>query len=159
MAKADIIIRDGNSWDMVEVKSGVQKKAEHIEDMAYTTLVARESGFSPSNIFLQQISGNTGWACRSQRLFIRNNCTMEVLEKVKEFSPRLSGVDRIVHSPDEPGPLLSMNCKKCDYFEPCIGKEIEEHIFGYRRPSARRPLMHSGRGASNQSSISPTISG
>jgi CRISPR/Cas system-associated exonuclease Cas4 (RecB family) len=146
VAKADILIRDGNSWDLVEVKSGVQKKEEHIGDMAYTTLVARESGFKPSNIFLQQVSKEYRLGMPPGRLFVRNNCTMEVIEKAGEFLPHLSEVDRIVHSPDEPEPRLTMNCKKCDYFEPCIGKEIQEHIFQIPRISGKTFDALSSRG-------------
>lgn len=54
VAKADILIRNGDSWDLVEVKSDVQQKQDYLEDMAYTPVIARNSGFTPAPICLQR---------------------------------------------------------------------------------------------------------
>ena len=56
VAKADILIRNGDSWDLVEVKSVVNKSQDTIEDMAYTTLIGKNSGFVPATIQLQHIN-------------------------------------------------------------------------------------------------------
>lgn len=137
VAKADILIRKGTSWDVVEVKSGLNVKEEHIADMAYTTLIAQKSGFKPSNILLQLINKEYRLGMPLENLFVRINCTGDVLEKVKEFTPSLSKIDQIVHAADEPKPEPTMNCKKCSEFKQCIGKDIENHIFQIPRLSEK----------------------
>jgi predicted RecB family nuclease len=137
VAKADILIREGTSWDIVEVKSGLNVKEDHIEDMAYTTLIVQKSGFKPSNIFLQLINKEYRLGMPLENLFVRINCTGDVLEKVREFSPYLLKVDQIFHSPDEPEPEPTINCKKCSEFKHCIGKDIENHIFQIPRLSEK----------------------
>ena len=45
IARADILVRDAKSWELIEVKSSIVTKEEFIDDMAYTTLVAQAAGF------------------------------------------------------------------------------------------------------------------
>jgi len=137
VAKADILIRKGTSWDVVEVKSGLNVKEEHIADMAYTTLIAQQSGIKTSNIFLQLINKEYRLGMPRENLFVRINCTGDVLEKVKEFTPHLPKVDYFVHSQDEPEPEPTINCKKCSEFKQCIGKDIENPIFQIPRLSEK----------------------
>jgi len=137
VAKADILIRKGKSWDLVEVKSGLNVKEEHIADMAYTTLIAQKSGFKISNILLQLINKEYRLGMPLENLFVRSNCTEDVLEMVKKFSPYLSKVDHFVHSIDEPEPEPTINCKKCSEFKQCIGKDIKNPIFQIPRLSEK----------------------
>jgi hypothetical protein len=137
VSKADILLRKGTSWDLGEVKSGLNVKEDHIADMAYTTLIAQKSGFNISNIFLQLINKEYRLGMPLENLFVRINCTADVLDKVKKFSPNLSKVDHILHAADEPQPEPTMNCKKCSEFKQCIGKDIENHIFQIPRLSEK----------------------
>ena len=105
--------------------------------MAYTILIAQTSGFKTSNILLQLINKEYRLGMPLENLFVRINCTGDVLEKVKEFTPYLSKVDHFVHAADEPEPEPTMNCKKCSEFKQCIGKDIEKHIFQIPRLSEK----------------------
>ena len=44
VTKADAIIRSGDRWDLIEVKSSVRDKPELLDDLAYTFLIASEAG-------------------------------------------------------------------------------------------------------------------
>lgn len=137
VAKADILIRNGDSWDLVEVKSGVQQKQEYIEDMAYTMTIAKNSGFVPAHIRLQLISREYRLGMPLQQLFVTVDCTEEVQKCVEQFESLLDRIDTTLHSPEEPVPTLTMNCKKCDHFDTCIGSEVREHIFNIPRLSEK----------------------
>jgi len=146
VAKADILIRNGDSWDLVEVKSGVQQKQEHIEDMAYTTMIAKNSGFVPVNIYLQLLNKEYRLGMPLKQLFLMVDCTEAVLKCVEQFELLLDSIETTLHSPKEPSPTLTMNCKKCDFFDTCIGSEVIEHIFNIPRLSEKtfRELISSG---------------
>jgi hypothetical protein len=146
VAKADILIRNGDSWDLVEVKSGVQQKQDYLEDMAYTTVIARNSGFVPAHICLQLLSKEYRLGMPPEQLFTTVDCTEEVRKFVEQFESQLDRVDTTLHSPEEPCPMLTMNCKKCDYFDTCMGFEVDEHIFNIPRLSEKtfRALVSSG---------------
>ena len=123
VAKADILIRNGDSWDLVEVKSGVQQKQDYIEDMAYTTLIAKNSGFVPARIRLQLISREYRLGMPLPQLFETVDCTDDVQNCAGQFEPFRDSVDTTLHSPEEPAPALTMHCKKCDHFDTCTGSE------------------------------------
>jgi hypothetical protein len=121
-------------------------KEDHIADMAYTTLIAQKSGFKTANILLQLINKEYRLGMPLENLFVRSNCTGDVLEMVKEFSPYLSKVDHIVYSADEPEPEPTINCKKCSEFKQCIGKDIEKPIFQIPRLSEKAFTVLSSAG-------------
>jgi len=129
IAKADILVRDAGSWELIEVKSSVVTKEEFIDDMAYTTLVAQAAGFFPSTISLTLVDKNYRLGMPNEQLFVKADMTEKVLAKVDEFKTIFDSVDSVSSTPDEPEPELTYNCKQCEEFSDCLGKEIESHIF------------------------------
>jgi len=133
IAKADILVRDAKSWELIEVKSSVVSKEEFIDDMAYTTLVAQAAGFHPSTISLVLIDKNYRLGMAIEHLFVKVDMTAQVLAKVKEFKTLVDFIDTASSTPYEPEPRLTYNCKQCEEFSECLGKEIESHIFDIPR--------------------------
>jgi hypothetical protein len=129
IAKADILVRDAGSWELIEVKSSVVTKEEFIDDMAYTTLVAQAAGFFPSTISLTLVDKNYRLGMRPEQLFVKVDMTEKVLAKVEEFKIIFDSIDSVSSTPNEPEPKLTYNCKKCEDFSDCLGKEIKSHIF------------------------------
>jgi CRISPR/Cas system-associated exonuclease Cas4 (RecB family) len=146
VAKADIILQHSKGWDLIEVKSSVNQNQEHIDDMAYTTLVALKSGFRPSKIFLQILDKNYRLEQPLKNLFTIVDCTTDVFERADEFSQVFEEVHRIVTLPDEPEVRLTFKCKQCEYFERCVGEEIKEHIFHIPRLSQKNTDLLIARG-------------
>jgi len=129
IAKADILVRDEGSWELIEVKSSINAKDEFIDDLAYTTLVAQTAGFSPSAISLLLIDKNYRYGMPCSHLFVKTDMTAQVLARVEEFKTIADLIDSVSSSPDEPEPQLTYNCKQCGQFGKCLGKEMETHIF------------------------------
>ena len=137
VAKADILVRDGKSWELIEVKSSVEPKGEFIDDMAYTTMVAQAAGFSPDIISLTLVDRNYRLGMNPEKLFVKANMTDLVFAKVEEFKKIFGLIDSVSSLPVEPKPQLTFNCKQCEEFEKCLGKEIESHIFNIPRISQK----------------------
>jgi len=129
IARADILVRDAKSWELIEVKSSVVDRQEFIDDMAYTTLVAQAAGFHPSTISLLLVDKNYRLGMPTEQLFVKADMTEQVLAKVEEFKTIVDFIDSVSSTPDEPEPELTYNCKQCGEFGNCLGKEIEAHIF------------------------------
>jgi hypothetical protein len=128
-ARADIAIKNEESWDLIEVKSSSKAKPEFIDDMAYTTLVANLSGLTPKNIHLMILDKNFRLGMELEQLFQIIDQTSEVSEKVREFTGKIAEVERGTGSSTEPEPVLKYNCKGCDQFEICFGGACDAHIF------------------------------
>jgi hypothetical protein len=146
LARADILVRDAESWELIEVKSSIAAKEEFIDDMAYTTLVAQTAGFFPSAINLVLIDKNYRYGMPLEHLFLKADMTEQVLARVEEFKTLADLIDSVSSTPDEPEPQLTFNCRQCGEFAKCLGKEIEAHIFeipGIRQKSVDK-LIASG---------------
>ena len=146
IAKADILVRDAKSWELIEVKSSVVAKDELIDDMAYTTMVAQVAGFSPSTISLMLIDKNYRFGMPVERLFVKTDMTEQVLARVEEFKTAFDYVDSVSSTPEEPEPRLIFNCKQCEYFSECVGEGVQSHIFNIPRlrQTAIEELIASG---------------
>ena len=129
IARADILVRDGKSWELIEVKSSVIPKEEFIDDMAYTTLVAHAAGFFPDTISLTLVDKNYRLGMNSEQLFVKTDMTEPVLARFEEFEKIVGFIDSVSGTPAEPEPQLTYNCKLCGEFGECLGKDIASHIF------------------------------
>ncbi|HDL60225.1 MAG TPA: DUF2779 domain-containing protein [candidate division WOR-3 bacterium] len=135
ITKADILKRKGKGWHLIEVKSSVNDKEEFVDDMAYTTMVIDRCGFDISTISILLISKDFRLGMKNDDLFVELDHTNEVLNRVKEFKPLWELVEKMTRQPVKPDPKLRFECRRCELFEECLGKNIENHIFDIPRLS------------------------
>ncbi len=133
--KADILIRDGNSWHLIEVKSKVNDEKQLIDDMAYTAMVLGRCGTDISKISLMLISKEFRLGMGNEELFREIDHTAEVLERVGEFQLFWGLVESETRSETQPEPELRFECRKCEIFKDCLNRGIENHIFDLPRIS------------------------
>ncbi|MBI5042460.1 MAG: DUF2779 domain-containing protein [Nitrospirae bacterium] len=135
IAKADILKRKGDDWHMIEVKSSVNDKEEFIDDMAYTTMVIGQCGFDISTVSLRLISKDFRLEMKNENLFVEIDHTDEVLDRIEVFKPFCEPIEKITRQSVKPEPKLRFECRKCELFKECLGKEIDNHIFDIPRLS------------------------
>jgi hypothetical protein len=157
-ARADLVIINQGSWDLVEVKSGSSQKQEFIEDMAYTAMVAMSSGATPEKILLMILDKNYRLGMEPKNLFQTLDLTSDVLEKVREFEERTIEVDMITGSRQEPGPVLKYNCKECDQFGCCFTGSCDAHIFSIPRISQAKIDQLLSKGITSVQEVPDTFS-
>lgn len=133
--KADILIRREDGWHLIEVKSSVNEKPEFIDDMAYTAMVMDRFGTSIGKISLLLVSKDYRLGMPTQSFFVELDQTENVLQQVELFKPQWDMIEQITRHPNEPVRELQLVCRKCGYFDGCLGEEIENHIFDIPRLS------------------------
>jgi CRISPR/Cas system-associated exonuclease Cas4 (RecB family) len=130
VAKADILKKKSDDgWHMIEVKSSVNDKAEFIDDMAYTAMVINQSGLNISNVSLMLVSKDFRLGMKNKDLFVEIDHTDEVLNRVEVFKPFWEPIEKITRKSVKPESKLCFECRKCELFEECLGRDIENHIF------------------------------
>jgi hypothetical protein len=134
-ARADILKRKGKSWHLIEVKSGVNDREEFIDDMAYTAMVIDRCGFNVCGVSLVLVSRDFRLGMEKAKLFTEIDHTDEVLARVEEFKPLWQQVEEVTRAPIKPEPQLIFECRRCERFRECMGKDIENHIFDIPRLS------------------------
>jgi|SRR5271157_468622 len=135
VAKADVLRRRKNSWQMVEVKSSVNDKPEFIDDMAYTFMVLSRSGVPISKASLQLVSRDYRLGMSIEKLFVEIDHTDEVQERSALFESFRVQIEEATRSPLKPAPDLRFECRACAIFGECLGKDTENHIFEIPRLS------------------------
>lgn len=124
VTKADILKKENNGWHMIEVKSSVNDKNEFIDDMAYTIMVIKRSGYDVSKISIMLVSKDFRLGMGNDKLFVEIDHTDEVKERVRLFEPFWEQIEEKTRMPEKPEPNLRFECRKCELFKDCLGKNI-----------------------------------
>lgn len=135
IAKADILNKQGESWQIIEVKSGNKWKNKYISDIAYNSLIASKTVKHISKAKLMLLSKDFRLGKPIEELFSVQDCTVEVFDKVEDFNKSLFDVKNILQSENCLSPSLKVMCKNCDMFSNCMGKDIDYHVFDLPRLS------------------------
>lgn len=135
VARADILCRNDNGWQIVEVKSGNKGKRKYIVDMAYSALVISKNLESVSKVKLLLLSKDFHLGLPIETLFAETDFSVEVLTKMQDYLLILDEVKKMIESEIPPEAKLKLCCKNCRMFKQCIGKDIEYHIFDLPRLS------------------------
>ncbi|WP_287588059.1 DUF2779 domain-containing protein [Candidatus Borrarchaeum sp.] len=135
VARADILKRNDEGWHLFEVKSSVNDKKDFIDDMAYTTMVIEYSEINISQSSLILISKDFRLGMENDKLFLEIDHTDEVRDRVEEFKTKSHQIEEITRNKTKPPPKLELDCRKCEIFKDCLGKDIENHIFDLQRLS------------------------
>jgi predicted RecB family nuclease len=85
----DVLLREGDGWTVIEVKSGSSVKAEHIPDAAVQTFVLRNAGLDITRVEIMHLNPEYRHPNQGD-LFVREDVT----EAVAEFLPQ---VPALVH--------------------------------------------------------------
>lgn len=137
-ARADVLERTGQGWHLVEVKSSVNDRDEFIDDMAYTAMVTSKCGLNISRVSLLLVSRDYRLGMPDERLFVEIDHTDEVRQRVEELKPIWQVIEEVTRAPEKPSPQLTYDCRQCELFGECVGKDIENHIFNLPRLNEAR---------------------
>jgi hypothetical protein len=129
VAKADILRRQGPAWDLIEVKSSLNERAELVEDLAYTAFVAGQAGVEIASAGLMLMSREFRLGMSDDRLFAPViDRTKEVSELIAEFARSAGAIERGTCQPERPEARFIKPCKGCSFFEDCVGKGVANHV-------------------------------
>jgi len=137
-ARADVLVRNDGGWHLIEVKSGVNDRADYIDDMAHTVLAAGACGLGINGVSLLLVSRDFRLGMPDEALFSEVDHTEEVLGRVEELRPLLPQIEAMTRAPEKPEPYLTLQCRGCDVFRQCVGQGIENHVFDLPRLSQSR---------------------
>ncbi|MFC1932627.1 DUF2779 domain-containing protein [Chloroflexota bacterium] len=135
VTRADVLKRKGDGWHMSEVKSAANDREQFIDDMAYTAMVIDRCGFNISGVSLLLVSRDFRLGMANEALFAEVDHTEEVLARVDEFKTIWQQIEEITRASEKPEPQLVYECRRCELFGECVGRDIANHIFDVPRLS------------------------
>ena len=128
-AKADVLNRNGDGWDVIEVKSGFSDSDRYVDDLAYTVMVLRRAGVTVKRSVLLLLSRNYRHGDPVDKLFTQLDKTGAVDSRSKAFGEDAAAMSGAVLADHVPQPTLNRACRKCDFFETlCLGSRYEHTV-------------------------------
>ena len=124
LIRADLLIPDGNSYRLVEVKSSTSVKDYHLDDVAVQAWVMTKAEISPKGVFLAHIDnqfvyqGDGNYA----GLFAEEDITQTVRENLPKVQSWVDAANKTLNLVSEPFEPTGDRCVKpfvCDFFEYC----------------------------------------
>ena len=121
-AMADILVRDGDGWNMYEVKSSTKVKEYHFDDAAIQWY-ALSTAIKLHKAYIIHINNQyeRHGELEIHKLFAIKDITDEVLQRQKDIPNNLSIMQQTLQS-DEPNIDIGLHCFdpfECDFLEYC----------------------------------------
>ena len=143
VARADALRRQGDGWELIEVKSSTHDPAKKpdqdlIDDLAYTAFVARAAGATLGRLTLMLISPDyrLGAECS---LLVEVDVTAAALARAEEFAALATAIAGAVLATVQPPPELKLVCRSCEFFRSnCLGVDVPDSILLLPRLSQKR---------------------
>lgn len=149
----DILHRNGDGWDIVEVKSSTEIAEVHLDDIAFQYYVLLMCKVNVKGAYILHIDNTyvREEKLDINRLFMLENCTDIAIRKFYEMQEenRLAMLIQYVKHMDEPVKDIDLCCDRpyeCAYKKYC-GKHIPEHsVFDLVRMQSKKKyeLYHEG---------------
>ena len=128
-AKADVLNRNGDGWDVTEVKSGFSDHARYVDDLAYTVLVLRLAGLTVKRSTLLLLSKEYRYRDPIDKLFTFLDKTDAVAARTKTFEDDAEAIATTLLADNAPQPELNRACRSCYFFETaCLGSMYEHTV-------------------------------
>ncbi|MBN1319668.1 MAG: DUF2779 domain-containing protein [Thermoleophilia bacterium] len=124
LVRVDVLRRSGDGWELIEVKSSTQAKAEHVTDAAVQTYVARGAGLPVVRTRLMHLNKEYvygGGPYDLEELFVLEDLTAQVEDYLPAVPPLLSDMKAMLIG-DCPEVLIGRHCKApydCEFTGHC----------------------------------------
>lgn len=147
--RIDVLKKNGNGWDLIEIKGSSSVKDEHITDLAFQSYVFNNAGYKIKNCYVLHL--NKDYVRKGKldikKLFKLEKLTEEVFAnyaEVEELAPKFLKIQKNSNEPDMP---LYKDCLDCQFFEHC-GKDLPQYsIFNLFRADVANDLYESRKTA------------
>ncbi|MCA9272647.1 MAG: DUF2779 domain-containing protein [Phycisphaerales bacterium] len=157
-ARADWIRRVKGGWIIGEIKSSLFNedgpKDEHLDDLAYTVMVARRSGLPVKGCELVLMNRDWRLGMPDADLFVVTDHTAEVMPIVDEFNRLWDQVAPLLLRRSKPSPHWCWECRDCEYFaDQCVGVGVSDPIFQLPRLRENKFIELTAMGVTRISAI------
>ena len=125
-ATADALRRNGNGWDVFEVKpsfaDSTKAAKESVDDLAYTVMVLRRAGVNVKKSALLLLCREYRYGDALDGLFTILDRTADVDARTEKFEADAETFAEAVRAEHVPEPVLNHACRNCRFYKTlCLG--------------------------------------
>ena len=135
LVRVDVLERVDGGWRLIEVKAASRVKSVHFEDLAVQTYVLRGNGLDLTEVCLMHVNRQYSYAggdVDPQRLFVLEDLTEAVLEKLPDVSPRLDEMRSMLSRSRAPDVEPDHHCHspyECPFWSHCTASKPARWIY------------------------------
>lgn len=134
----DILKKEGNSYEIYEVKSSTHLKDVFINDASYQYYVLTSLGLDVKKCYVVLLNSNyiRKGKLNLNELFIKNDITEDAIEKLDEVKRNIEDINEYMENKEEPKDDLDMKCfnpYNCPFFGYCSKHLPKDNVFNLRR--------------------------
>lgn len=133
----DILKKDGNSYEIYEVKSSTSIKNIYIDDISYQVYILINLGYNVTKASIVYINSNYEYKDKLEldKLFNIEDVTTISLSNLSKVENKIKEINTYMENKEEMEGFLSMNCVKpylCPFFHYCTKHLNEYNVFNIR---------------------------
>lgn len=133
--RGDILVKNGDAWDLYEVKSSTKVKEEHIADAGFQVITMERAGLVINRIFIVHV--NNQYVREGDidpgGILTKTEVTREVRNEIPVIEPIIPRALAVAHDWEKtPGKLHLESCRdpyKCEFLPCYIGEFEDDHIY------------------------------
>ena len=139
----DILHKDEDGWDIVEVKSATEIKPEYLDDMAFQLYVLEKSGLKINKVYNMHVDNTyvRQGELDLQALFALEDCTGEVRLRKYDVEGNVRMIRQYLEQTAEPEQIVGLCClpsEGCPYRQYCMAGVPTPSVFDIRRLDKKR---------------------
>ncbi len=130
----DILKKEGDSYEIYEVKSSTHLKDVFINDASYQYYVLTSLGLNVKKCFVVLINNKyvKNGDLELDKLFIKNDITDIAISKLDEVKKNIDDINKYMEQTKEPNDDIGLNCfkpYKCPFFKYCTRHLPSPNVF------------------------------
>ena len=126
--RIDVLKKNNDAWDLIEIKSATSVKQEYIQDLAFQKYVFENAGYPVKQCCVLYLNSDyvRSGDLDVHQLFQITDVTEDVAEVYTNVPVLADTFMKTQEWKEEPKILLHKKCKECPYFHYC-GKDVPEY--------------------------------
>jgi len=130
----DILHRDGDGWDIVEVKSSTEQQEVHYDDMSFQLYMLRKVGLNIKKVYLLHVNKQyvLHGQLNLQEYLTLVDATAKCESKQTEVERSIQHIREFCNTKEEPEYGIGIHCEKpylCPFYKYCRGELPELSVF------------------------------
>jgi len=128
-ARADALVRTGETWHLYEVKARTSLTDELVDEVAFVRMVLDTAGVNLGGASVLLVSSDYRTGMPEHALFAPVDVTAKTALRAGQFAAMVTAIDAQTRVAEPPTARLIPHCRRCPLFRSCTGSGITHPIF------------------------------
>jgi len=159
VARPDILVKTGEDYQLIEVKSSTPKKLHtaegkpYLDDITYTYWIVSSTGINITSAQLWFIKKTYRMGDNPLTLFQKDDCTKQVYDQAQVYATLAPSKKSVINASIQPARVLKAECKGCEHNHSCFQNFDQYTLFQIPKMTKKKIQDFIDQGITSASSI------